>query len=79
MSPTVLREGPYRFYFYAGDRAEPPHIHVEGDGGEAKYWLGPVSLTDAWGYSARELNGIQRIVETHGDEFARAWHAFFDN
>ena len=22
--PTVLRVGPYRFYFYAGDRYEPP-------------------------------------------------------
>jgi hypothetical protein len=27
--PTVLRIGPYRFFFYAGDRDEPPHVHVE--------------------------------------------------
>jgi len=24
--PTVLRIGPYRFYFYAGDRNEPEYI-----------------------------------------------------
>ena len=29
--PTVLREGPYRYYFYASDREEPPHVHVERD------------------------------------------------
>ena len=25
--PTVLRHGPYRFFFYSGDRDEPPHVH----------------------------------------------------
>jgi Domain of unknown function (DUF4160) len=53
VSPTLLREGPYRFYFYAGDfyagdGAEPAHVHVEGDGGEANYWLRPVALKNAW-------------------------------
>ena len=28
--PTVLRVGPYRFFFYASDRAEPMHVHIEG-------------------------------------------------
>ena len=27
--PTVYKSGPYRFFFYAGDRNEPHHIHVE--------------------------------------------------
>jgi hypothetical protein len=35
--PTVLRSGPYRFYFYAGDQDEPPHIHIERDECEAKF------------------------------------------
>ncbi len=29
--PTVLRSGPFRFFFYAGDGGEHPHIHVERD------------------------------------------------
>jgi Domain of unknown function (DUF4160) len=37
--PTVLRSGPYRFFFYASDRAEPPHIHVERDDNVAKFGL----------------------------------------
>jgi hypothetical protein len=34
--PTVLRVGPYRFFFYSGDGGEPPHIHVERDQYAAK-------------------------------------------
>jgi hypothetical protein len=35
--PTVLRLGPYRFFFYAGDADEPPHVHVERDKDKAKF------------------------------------------
>jgi hypothetical protein len=42
--PTVLCIGPYRFFFYAGDRNEPEHIHVERDRSNAKFWLDPVRL-----------------------------------
>jgi len=35
--PTVLRLGPYRFFFYAGDADEPPHVHVERDRNTAKF------------------------------------------
>jgi len=79
-APTCVADyspgGADRFYFFAGDRAEPPHVHVEGDDGEAKYWLRPVAQVDAWGYSARELRVIERIIEAHRDEFLRAWDDF---
>jgi hypothetical protein len=40
MSPTVLREKGYRFFFFS--KEEPRcHIHVEARGGEAKFWLEP--------------------------------------
>jgi hypothetical protein len=42
--PTVLRSGPFRLFFYAGDRHEPSHVHVERDARKAKFWLEPVSL-----------------------------------
>ena len=41
--PAVLRVGPYRFYFYNHDLAEPPHIHVDRDDRSAKFWLDPVA------------------------------------
>ena len=26
--PVVLRDGPYPFFFYSGDRDGPQHVHV---------------------------------------------------
>ena len=63
--PTVLRSGPYRFFFYAGDRDEPPHIHIELDDDKAKFWLDPVRLQNSGGFSRTEINRIQKLVEEH--------------
>jgi hypothetical protein len=56
--PTIHYEGPYRFFFYAGDRIEPPHVHVERDNSVAKFWLEIVRLHNSIGYNRRELNRI---------------------
>ncbi|MCB1940364.1 MAG: DUF4160 domain-containing protein, partial [Rhodocyclaceae bacterium] len=41
MSPTIFRDGSFRFYFFS--REEPKiHVHVQCPDGEAKYWLEPV-------------------------------------
>jgi hypothetical protein len=50
--PTVLRIAGFRFFFYAGDREEPEHVHVEGNDGVAKFWLNPVKLDEAEAYCA---------------------------
>jgi hypothetical protein len=42
--PTILRVGSYRFFFYAGDRDEPAHVHIEREDKVAKFWLDPVRL-----------------------------------
>ncbi|MGZ8190205.1 MAG: DUF4160 domain-containing protein [Methylococcaceae bacterium] len=60
--PTVLRIGPYRFFFFAGDRDEPPHIHIERDDMVAKFWLDPVRLQSSGGFSRKEIIRIQRVV-----------------
>jgi hypothetical protein len=41
MSPAVLRQGPYRFYFVSHDLHEPPHVHIDRDAFSAKFWLKP--------------------------------------
>ncbi|MCB0425687.1 MAG: DUF4160 domain-containing protein, partial [Mangrovimonas sp.] len=56
LMPTVLRVGPYRFFFFAGDRLEPPHVHVSRDDSEAKYWLDPIRFQSSSGFSRKELN-----------------------
>jgi hypothetical protein len=41
--PAVFRYKGFRFFFYSneGSPREPVHVHVRGDGGEAKFWLRP--------------------------------------
>ena len=53
--PTILREGPFRFYFVSGDRGEPPHVHIGRDNGFAKFWLDPVELQTSGNFSRVEL------------------------
>lgn len=75
--PTVMRAGPYRFFFYRNESNEPPHIHVERDDSIAKFWLAPVSLASASGFASHELNTIERIVSDNRDGFTESWDAFF--
>jgi hypothetical protein len=75
--PTVLRVGPYRFFFYAGDRDEPPHVHVEREDKVAKFWLDPVRLHRSAGFSRTEVGRIQKLVSNHRTELLEAWNAYF--
>ena len=77
--PTVLRSGPYRFFFYAGDREEPPHVHVEREEKRAKFWLDPVRMQDSGGFSAVELNRIAALVEANRTRLLEAWNDFFND
>jgi len=73
--PTVLRVGPYRFYFYSHDLInEPPHVHVDRDELSAKFWLNPVALGRNLGFSAGELRKIERIVNARQSELLERWY-----
>lgn len=75
--PTVLRIGPYRLFFYAGDRNEPPHIHVERGDNIAKFWLNPVRLQRSGGFSRREIGQIQKRLSEHHKILLEAWNEYF--
>ena len=78
MSPTIHREGGYRFFFFS--REEPrPHIHIYCSDGEAKFWLVPeVTLARNYRLSKVQLKEIEIIIERHCDEFKAAWNSFFE-
>jgi len=77
MSPTVFREGPYRFYFFS--REEPRiHVHVGSSDGEAKFWIEPeIELAVNHGIPAEELGSIQKMVESHEQQIRAAWQIHF--
>lgn len=76
--PTVLRTGPYRFFFYASDGREPPHVHVEAGDHSAKIWLAPPRLARPGGFSERELREIDTIIRAHHDALMEAWYGYFN-
>ena len=75
--PTIARLGPYRFFFYAGDRGEARHVHVEREQMVAKFWLAGPSLSEARGFSAHELRRLARLIAEHQREFIEAWDEYF--
>lgn len=75
--PTVFRTGPYRFFFYAGDRDEPPHVHIERDEKIAKFWLDPIRLQSSGGFARTELGRIQKLVSAHQADLLEAWNGYF--
>lgn len=77
--PTVLRKGPYRFFFVSVDYNEPPHIHVRQENKVAKFWLDPVVLQKAGGFSRTELSKIADLIDENREYLLERWHDFFGN
>ena len=77
MSPTIFRDGGFRFYFFS--REEPRmHVHVYQTNGEAKFWLEPqIELAQNYGLNTRQLNTALRLIREHEDEIRTAWKAHF--
>jgi hypothetical protein len=77
MSPTVLRENGYRFFFFSREETRM-HIHIICAEGEAKYWLEPVTeLVKNHNLSKAQLREIEHIIEAHYGEFKQAWEKHF--
>ena len=78
--PVIFRDKGFRFFFYSneGSPREPVHLHVRGDGGDAKFWLKPavrVAISD--GLDARDLRELTGVVEKNLELIERTWHEFF--
>lgn len=71
--PTVLRSGPYRFFFYSRDISEPAHVHVEREDKVAKIWIDPVVVERDGRFRSAELNDIVRLVLEYRQELLAAW------
>ena len=77
MSPTIHREGGYRFFFFSREETRP-HVHIYSTEGEAKYWLEPsLELAKNYRLTKIQLKEIEGIIEGHYDEFKAAWNSHF--
>ena len=75
--PTLLRIGPFRFYFYSHEPNEPPHVHVDRGDATIKIWLESLEVAKSRGFRAHEIGGIVGMVEEHRAEFVEAWRGYF--
>ena len=77
MAPTVVRDGPFRLFFFS--REEPRiHVHVAHPDGEAKFWLTPnVHVASSTGLTTRQLADAQAVVTRHLKEIQDAWQHHF--
>ncbi len=75
--PTIIRIGPYRFYFYSHEPNEPPHVHIDRDRSSAKFWLESVEIASNIGFSAKELRKLQKLVAEHQVTLLEAWYDYF--
>ncbi|MFQ5596612.1 MAG: DUF4160 domain-containing protein [Nitrospiria bacterium] len=77
MSPTVFKEGGYRFFFFSREESRM-HVHVLSGTGEAKYWLLPrIALAKSYRFSNGQLKKIEQIIKAHGNELETAWNRHF--
>jgi hypothetical protein len=77
MSPTVLRDGPFRLFFFSREE-ERIHVHVAHADGEAKFWLDPnIALAAAVGMSPKLVGDAEAVVRRHEQEVRDAWKRHF--
>ena len=77
MSPTVFREAGFRFYFFSREESRM-HVHVQGQNGEAKFWLEPaIELAKNAALSQREINAALGLVKEHENDIRSAWRQHF--
>ena len=77
MSPTVLRDGPFRLFFFSREEVRV-HVHVAHPDGEAKFWLEPeIGLAVVIGLSSRQVADAEAVVRRHEQEIRHAWTRHF--
>ena len=77
LSPTVFRDGEFRFFFFSREESRV-HIHVSHPDGEAKFWLKPtIELARNIGLSSSKIKDAERLIESRQQEITDAWNNHF--
>ena len=75
--PTVMRIGPFRFFFYSNEDGEPVHIHIQRDRMLVKFWLTPVALASSTRFPLKELRKLESMVIENRELLLEAWNEHF--
>ncbi len=77
-TPTVFREGGFRFFFYSNDH-HPIHVHVRYQNGEAVFDVEDgVDLRESYGLKIKDLTKAEELANAHKELIIQKWHEYFD-
>ncbi len=75
MSPTLLVQDGFKFFFYANEHL-PRHIHVVKGDDYATIDLSTLALRENF-LRPTDVKKVLTIAKEHREEFERKWDAFF--
>lgn len=75
MSPTIIKTGSLRIMIYPGDH-DPPHVHVVGQGAEARFRLDNLECYYSRGFSSRSVKRIEVFIKDNLDLLWEAWNEY---
>ena len=78
--PVIFPHKGFPFFFYSneGNPRERIHVHVRGQGGEAKFWIMPmIGLASSDGLDARTLRELEQTVADHAALTEERWNEHF--
>ena len=73
--PEVFRFYGFSFFFYSREH-DPLHVHVEGNGGMAKFeWNGTeFTLVEKEGIKAYDYKKIKGVIDENADIIIKRWN-----
>lgn len=77
--PEIFRFFGFSFFFYSKEH-EPLYIHVEGNGGMAKFeWNGmEFVLSEKQGIKANDFRKIKAVIDENADIIIKRWNDYFN-
>ena len=78
--PEVFRFFGFLFFFYSREH-EPIHVHVEGNGGMAKYdWDGnEFVLREKMNIKLGDMKKIKAVIDENADLIIKHWNTHFNH
>ena len=78
--PEIFRFFRFVFFFYSREH-EPLHVHIEGNGGRARFEYddksGRFTLAEQTGIKSGDIKQIAQIVEDNANIIVQAWNRYF--
>ena len=70
--PTIFRVFGFRFFFFNNEHP-PPHVHIQGKDGAAKYDMENKELVYNKGMKVKDIKKAIDTAEDHRDEIMKEW------